>query len=221
MQITKGITGGALKCVIYGPEGIGKSTFASKFPSPVFIDTEGSTKFMDVARTPTPSSWTMFMEQLKYFCEHPSNLGTLVIDTFDWAEMMAKQKVCADNQKAGIEDFGYGKGYVYLQEETGKALNLLEEIVQRGVYIVINCHAKMRKFEQPDELGAYDRWELKLEKTVAPMVKEWADIVLFANYKTTVVNVDTMCVFYINWTAATWRACKHELGCGVGRNRQM
>ena len=48
----------------------------------------------------------------------------------------------------------------------------------------------MRKFEQPDELGAYDRWELKLDKNTAPLVKEWADMVLFANYKTVVVNVD-------------------------------
>ena len=48
----------------------------------------------------------------------------------------------------------------------------------------------MRKFEQPDEMGAYDRWELKLAKKVGPLVKEWADMILFANYKTTVVNVD-------------------------------
>ena len=52
----------------------------------------------------------------------------------------------------------------------------------------------MRKFEQPDELGAYDRWELKLGKKtssqISPLVKEWADMVLFANYKTYAVAVD-------------------------------
>mgnify|MGYP000611029209 CR=1 FL=1 len=59
-----------------------------------------------------------------------------------------------------------------------------------GIHVVMTAHAKMRKFEQPDELGAYDRWEMKLTKQTAPMVKEWADMVLFANYKTFVVNVD-------------------------------
>ena len=54
MQITRGKIESAQKCVIYGPEGIGKSYFASKFPNPVFIDTEGSTKHMDVARLPNP-----------------------------------------------------------------------------------------------------------------------------------------------------------------------
>ena len=60
--------------------------------------------------------------------------------------------------------------------------------------IVITAHAAIRKFEQPDEMGAYDRWELKLinapKCTVCAMLKEWADMVIFANYKTFAVAVD-------------------------------
>lgn len=191
MQIIRGKIPCAKKTVIYGPEGIGKSTLASRFPDPVFIDTEGSTKDMDVARTPAPSSWQMLMEQVRYFISHPDEFKTLVIDTADWAEQLCVTDICSRFQKAGIEDFGYGKGYTYLQEEFGRLLNLLSELVeQKGVNVVLTAHAKMRKFEQPDELGSYDRWEMKLTKQVAPMVKEWADMVLFANYKTLVVNVD-------------------------------
>lgn len=191
MQIIRGKIPCAKKVVIYGPEGIGKSTLAAKFPDPVFIDTEGSTKDMDVARTPAPSSWAMLLEQVRYFLAHPSELKTLIIDTADWAEQLCVTEICARYQKTGIEDFGYGKGYTYLQEEFGRLLNLLTELVeQKGIHVVLTAHAKMRKFEQPDELGAYDRWEMKLTKQVAPMVKEWADMVLFANYKTIVVNVD-------------------------------
>ena len=61
LNITKGVVKKAQKCVIYGPEGIGKSTFAAQFPEPLFIDTEGSTNHMDVMRLPKPSSWTMLM----------------------------------------------------------------------------------------------------------------------------------------------------------------
>lgn len=190
MEIIRGKLEGAKKAVVYGPEGIGKSTFASRFPDPVFIDTEGSTKDMDVARMEAPSSWRMLMEQVKYIREHPGLCKTLVIDTADWAEMLCMEAVCARAQKSGIEDFGYGKGYVYLAEEFGRLLNLLSEVVDVGIHVVINAHAKMRKFEQPDEMGAYDRWELKLQKQTAPLLKEWADMVLFANYKTIVVNVD-------------------------------
>lgn len=190
MNITRGKLDSAQKVVIYGTEGIGKSTFASLFPEPVFIDTEGSTKKLDVARTPKPSSWTMLMEQVRYFRDNPSKCRTLAIDTADWAERLCIEHICSKSQKSGIEDFGYGKGYTYLEEEFGRFLNLLEEVVERGVNVVIAAHASMRKFEQPDELGAYDRWELKLEKKTAPLLKEWADMVLFANYKTYVVNVD-------------------------------
>lgn len=191
MKIIRGKIAGAKKCVVYGPEGIGKSTLASQFPDPVFIDTEGSTKEMDVARTETPASWAMLLEQVKYFIGHPGELKTLVVDTADWAEQLCTSEICARYQKSGIEDFGYGKGYVFLQEEFGRLLNLLTDLADnKGIHVVLTAHAKMRKFEQPDEMGAYDRWEMKLSKQVAPMVKEWADMVLFANYKTFVVNVD-------------------------------
>lgn len=190
MQIIKGKLPGAKKTVVYGPEGIGKSTFAARFPDPVFIDTEGSTKDMDVARLPEPSSWTMILNQVSDVIKAPNVCKTLIVDTADWAETLCTTSVCTKNQKSSIEDFGYGKGYTYIQEEFGKLLNLLTDVTKVGINVVLTAHAKMRKFEQPDEMGAYDRWEMKLSKGVAPMVKEWADMVLFCNYKTMVVNVD-------------------------------
>ena len=190
MELIRGKQSKALKCLLYGPEGIGKSTFASHFPNPVFIDTEGSTVQMDVARTPKPTSWMMVIEQVTYFIKHPNEIGTLVIDTADWAEKICIEQLCASKQVKGIEDFGYGRGYVYLAEEFGRLLNALNELIDLGINVVLTAHAQMRKFEQPDETGSYDRWELKLQKKTAPLVKEWADMVLFANYKTYVVNVD-------------------------------
>lgn len=190
MQITNGIIEGAQKVVIYGPEGIGKSTFASRFPNPVFIDTEGSTKRLDVNRTPRPSSWAMLLEQVRYFKANPYLYNTLVIDTADWAEQLCMNEICAKSQKSGIEDFGYGKGYVYLAEDFGRLLNLLEDLIELGVNIVFNAHAQIHRFDQPDEMGSYDRWEMKLQKRTAPLMKEWADMILFANYKTHVINVD-------------------------------
>ncbi len=190
LKIHTGKAGGALKVVVYGPEGIGKSTLAARFPRPVFIDTEGSTRHMDVSRTDKPSSWTMLMEQVQYIRSDPGVCSTLVIDTADWAEQLCIASICADKKLSGIEDMGYGKGYVYLAEEFGRLLNVLEEIVGRGVHVVLTAHAMMRKFEQPDEMGAYDRWELKLQKKTSALVKEWSDLLLFANYKTLSVATD-------------------------------
>lgn len=194
MNITRGKITKAVKVVVYGPEGIGKSTFASKFPNPLFIDTEGSTNHMDLARFDKPSSWTMLNQQIQYVKSNPDICDTLVIDTIDWAERLCVEDVCARYHKSGIEEFGYGNGYVYTKEEFGRFLNRLEDIIDVGINVVLTAHAQMRKFEQPDEMGAYDRWELKLGKKTssqtAPLVKEWADMLLFANYKVFSVAVD-------------------------------
>lgn len=194
MQITRGKRARAQKVVIYGPEGIGKTTFAAEFPNAVFIDTEGSTDNMDVARLDKPTSWTMLINEIAFIKANPTECGTLVIDTIDWAESMAVADVCAQHGKKGIEDFGWGKGYTYVQEEMGRFLNSLSDLVDMGINVVLTAHAQIKKFEQPDEMGSYDRYELKLgQKTgskTAPLVKEWADMVLFANYKTLVMTAE-------------------------------
>lgn len=194
MEIIRGKFPHAKKITIYGPEGIGKSTFASRFPNAVFIDTEGSTKDMDVARLPRPASWEYLLQEIQYVKDTPGVCATLVIDTVDWAEQLCVEHICSKHHKDGIESFGYGTGYVYTKEEFGRFLNRLEDLVETGVNVVLTAHAHIKKFEQPDEMGAYDRWELKLGKKTssqtAPLVKEWADMLLFVNYKTYSVAVD-------------------------------
>lgn len=190
MNISKGKINRAKKVVIYGPEGIGKSTFASRFPNPLFCDTEGSTYDLDVDRLDRPDSAQMIYECIDLVNNHPDICATFVLDTADWAEKLLSKAVCARSKKQGIEDLGYGKGYTYLMEEFGKLLNTLEDLVEIGINVVVTAHAELKKFEQPDEAGAYDRWSLKLTKQDSPLLKEWADAVLFINYKTYVEKTD-------------------------------
>ncbi|MBQ5545303.1 MAG: ATP-binding protein [Clostridia bacterium] len=187
MNITSGKIHTAQKVVIYGVEGIGKTTFASRFPDPVFIDTEGGTKFLDVKRFDAPTSWTMLLSQVDYIIQYKP-CKTLVLDTIDWAEKLCYDSVCAANNWKSIEAPGYGTGYRYAYEEMGKLMNKLTDVAEAGINVVITAHCTLRKFEQPDEMGAYDRYEMKLQTSqkcsTAGMVKEWADCVLFANYQT-------------------------------------
>ena len=179
----------AQRIVIYGPEGIGKTSFAANFPEPLYIDTEDGSSKLDVRRLPVPTSWAMLLDEVADVRDSMP-CKTLIIDTVDWAERLCREAVCETAHKSGIEEFGYGKGYVYAAEKFGQLLNRLKELKARGIHVVLIAHSAMTKFEQPDELGAYDRWSLKLDKKVAPLVNEWADAVLFINFKTITVKGD-------------------------------
>jgi hypothetical protein len=178
------------KVVIYGPEGVGKSTLAGQTPEPVFLDTEGGTHHLDVARLDAATTWEEITTTVTQLAKADHPFKTLVIDTADWLEKRLAEHLCRKSNKDSIEDFGYGKGWVLLTEEFGRFLNSLDALLARGIHVVFLAHATVKKFEAPDQAGSYDRFELKLSKQVAPLVKEWADVVLFANYVTKVAEKD-------------------------------
>ena len=189
--LSGGMIAAPVKVVLYGPEGIGKSTFASQFPGAVFIDTEGSTRRMDVQRLPAPTSWAMLMDEVAEVAKGSVPCGTLVIDTADWAERLCISAVCGRFNLKGIEDFNYGKGYTYAKEEFAKLLDHLEEVIESGRNVVITAHSQIVHVEQPDAVGSYDRWTMKTSKQVAPLLREWSDMLLFANYKVLVEKSGT------------------------------
>lgn len=213
LNISNGIIARPHKVVIYGAEGVGKTTLAAAFPNPLFIDTEGGTSHMDVRRISKPHSWDEFISVLNEVAGTSGLCETLVIDTADWAEQMAVTHLLTKYKKAGIEEFGYGKGYVYLSEEFSRMLAALDKCIASGIHVVVTAHAKMRKFEQPDEMGAYDRWEMKLSKNSAPLLKEWADLLLFCNYLTFVVTAENKAQKRTRWQTCHVHQPSSLLGC--------
>ena len=187
-NIEEGIKRRAIKCVIMGCEGIGKSTLASQFPSPLFIDTENGTNHLNVRRIVCNKSWADLLDIVNEVIKEPAICKTLVIDTADWAEQLAEEAVCIKNRVASIEAISYGKGYTYVADEFTTLLKLLDKCIEVGINTVFTAHAKPRKYELPEEQGQFDRWEMKLSKQVAPLLKEWCDMLLFCNYKTFVVT---------------------------------
>jgi hypothetical protein len=191
IQLSRGKLARPQKAVIYGPEGVGKSTLASQFPAPVFLDTEGGTHHLDVVRFPDATNWDLISAAITQLASGQHEFKTLVIDTADWLEKRLAEHICRKTNKDSIEDFGYGKGYILLAEEFSKFLVSLDGLLRKGMHVVLLAHSTVRKFESPDQAGSYDRYELKLTKQVAPLLKEWADLILFANYVTRVAESDS------------------------------
>ena len=189
-MISKGKIKGPIKLMLYAPEGFGKSTFGSNAPDPVYIDTEGSTKMLDVARFDgNMTNWNEIMKSVDYVIANPDCCQTLVIDTVDWAENSCIALLNEKHNTENILTLDYGKGSLYVVAEFEKLIKKLDKVIESGINVILLAHAVMRKQELPDEMGAFDRWELKLQsKQVKAMIKEWVDVLLFGNYKTFLVE---------------------------------
>jgi hypothetical protein len=187
MNISKGTRPRAQKITIYGPEGVGKSTLAAQFPSPLFLDCERGTDQLDVARVEV-KDWALIKRAIG-----DSLIGyqTLVFDTIDWAVDYLTQDICAKNKQPSIESFGYGKGFTILEEEFAAFMRQLDAVIDRGINVVFLAHSKVRKHEPPEASAGYDRYELKLPKGLSQRLKEGSDAVLFANYRTTITESAT------------------------------
>ena len=171
------------KTGLYGIEGGGKSTYASNWPSPIFLDTEEGTHHLDVARVAI-RSWNELRAAIAEIGSKPSEFKTVVIDSADWAERLCIDSICDEHRKKSIEDFGYGKGFTHVAEAFSKLLTQCDALVGVGLHVVFVAHSKVVRTSPPDMTDGYDRWELKLSKQVAPLLKEWCDALLFCTFET-------------------------------------
>lgn len=182
-KITRGKQVKPRRIVCYGPHGIGKTTFASEFPSPVFIPTEDGCGDLDVASYPLclqlEDAWFAMME-LGGSADH--GFKTVVVDSADWLEQLIWKTVCEKHGKRAITDFDFGKGYGEAAAIFKRILGALDACRAIGQHVVLLAHCEVVKFSDPQN-ESYDRYTPKLHKSVSSVMQEWADEVLFCNYK--------------------------------------
>ncbi|MDP2270897.1 MAG: ATP-binding protein [Archangium sp.] len=190
--VTKGKVKKPHRIVGYGPEGIGKSSFAAGAPNPVFLPLEDGTNHLDVARLPKAETWREAREAVRLLINEKHEFQTLVIDTLDaleallWRHMIERDKFADEKQKTplrDIESYGYGKGYTKALEDWRGLLKDLEALSAKGVHVVLLAHSQVKPFKNPAGED-YERYELKLHQKAAGLMKEWAESVLFMNYET-------------------------------------
>lgn len=185
-RVTSGKVARPHLILIYGPDGVGKTTFAASAPKPVFLGTEQGTNFLDVARFPTPKNWTEVQAAVLELTTEAHEYKTLVIDSIDWLEPLLYEQICREHGAKSIElaAGGYGKGYTEALERWGqfmKMINVLRET--RAMNVILIAHSETKTFNDAQLQITYERYQLKLHKNSSPKFKEWVDSVLFANYE--------------------------------------
>lgn len=181
------VTDSPVRLLVYGVEGIGKSTLAGGAPSPVFLGPEDGTFHLDVARFPEPRDWQDIMDAVTALLGDGHEYKTLAIDTLDWIEPLIWSQLVRKANKpeiTNIEDFGYGKGYTKALDTWRELLSLLERVrKEKRMHVILLAHSQVKTWKNP-EGDDFDRYTLKIHDKAAGLCKEWCDAVLFTNHET-------------------------------------
>jgi hypothetical protein len=188
--LTRGKQQRAQRVCIYGVESVGKTTLASNAPSPIFLDVEGGTHHIDAARVEI-NSYDALRGALAELLAGGHSFKSVVIDSADWTEKLLIEDLLATSKKQSIEDWGYGKGWVQVAERFARLLTGCDKLIEQGINVLFIAHSQVKRVEPPDQMAAYDRYELKLSKQCSPLLKEWSDELWFAQFKTKVVESES------------------------------
>lgn len=183
MEILSGKLKKPRTTVIYGVHGVGKTTFAAKFPAPIIVDIEDGSGDLEVDRTPVIKTAEELNGALKYLVSQDHKYKTVILDSADFAEQLLFDAICTEHSVEALTDIEWGKG-------KGKGVksfrNLLTKLTTirdvKGMDVVVIAHDKIERVEDP-ETASYDR---HIPKTAYPdtsmLLCEWADEVLFAHH---------------------------------------
>lgn len=182
-QIKRGTADLPPRVLCCGPEGVGKTTFASKAPAPLFIAAEDGLTGMDHLPRFNPAGLDELNSLVDELITAPNGYKNLVVDTTDWIERLICSSVCKRDNKTDIEDYGYGKGYVVMEGELVKLLQKFDTLRHRQkMGIVLLSHVQIKTFNDPRG-ESYDRFEMKGHKRFTGILREWPDANLFCTFE--------------------------------------
>lgn len=197
--ITTGRTRKPETMLIHGVHGIGKSTFGTKAPNPIYITGE-EIEEVDASKFPKCKNWDDFLSYSKFIRDEDHDFKTLVIDTLDSIETLLHNHILKED---GADDMaramgGYGKAYTLatqlFQNYRDEYLVPIRE--NKKMVIILLCHSTKNKFEDPLNQTSYDVFEMKLHKSgkgvgVYTVFSEWVSIIGFANFEVYTVKDKT------------------------------
>ena len=180
-RVTKGIKQRPFFIGIHGLAGVGKTTFASNSPNPIFLVTEdGGADFIDTSRVEIKNFKEMLDALYELRDKKNHDFKTVVVDSIDHFEKMIHTIVASDHNKKSIEGIGFAKGYIFALEYWDQFLFNLRQLRNNGMNIILIAHSHVKRMDDPVVGESYDRYELKLHRKASDFITESMDALLFA-----------------------------------------
>lgn len=181
-QITKTKQIKPRRIFLYGVEGVGKSTFASQAPKPIFIRTEDGLDDINADAFPLATSMNDVFQAVDELYRVEHGFETIVLDSADWFENLIWQQVCNEKGVNAITEIDFGKGYGLAIQYWRKWLQMADDCRKKGMNIIILAHCQVERFNDP-AADSYDRYTPRLHKASSEVIREWSQDVLFATYQ--------------------------------------
>jgi AAA domain len=175
--------------MLYGPPGVGKSTFGASAPNPVFIPCERGLDQITVAKFPTPKTLAEFGSYLNAVDIEEHDYETLVIDTADALELLIFDAVCSEGKVKSIEQVGggYGWGFMRAREYWARLLVRLTALSEK-MNVLLIAHSHLRTVTDPMLATSYDVHEPKIQAKSIELIRQSVDLIMFAHIQTSVVK---------------------------------
>lgn len=211
--ITKGGTKKPPRIVLYGEKKIGKSSFGSEAPKPIFVTTEDGVDNIDVDQYPVPKSWEGLLANISAIAEGSHDYKTMVIDTLGGAVDLAALYVCTTQFGGdfGAKGFGsFAKGWAATSEEMRRLLPTLDTCRNKGMTVLLLAHTGIQNVKNPID-GDYQKFSPDMDKRIWSRFAAWSDIILRADYEHSitekegskkVVSTDTRIIYAAGSMAA-------------------
>jgi hypothetical protein len=191
MEIVKATNSARPIVLLYGAEGRGKTTLASKFKDSVFFLMEpGLPRGVSVDAMRGVNSFEGALNGLTFLHNEDHSYKALAVDTLDAFEPYVLEHVCAKHNWKNIEQPSYGKGWVMADDAWRRFLNAINAVrTKRNMTIVLTAHATIERIDDP-RAPTYTSYQPKLHKRARALVMDACDIVGFLSEDLRVVTED-------------------------------
>lgn len=170
---------------VYGEGGIGKTTFASQAPNPIFIPTEDGLRQIKVDSFPLATNYQQVISSLENLWTEKHDYKTVVIDSADCLEQLIIKQVIDEHGGRDIATVGggYGRGYNFVKDRWDEIRFALQKLnTERNMAVIILAHSQTKVLKDPEKGEISQYYPAILDKS-KKLLYHWVDAVLFATFQ--------------------------------------